>query len=111
MFSRASPDQSLGAREELAQIKRFRHVIIRTGIEQLHDGFLAVPGAQYQHRRLMTAFAIADQETFPVKLRQHQVQNDQVVRARFSQVKTLRAVASNIDGIPCTFTQRPRDVI
>src|ERR1700730_14180574 len=104
MLSSAPPDQSFGARKELAQIKRFCNVVVGAGIEQLHDGFFFVAGAEYEHRSLVTTFAIADQEALSIKLWQHQVKNDQIVCVRLSKIESLGAVGSNIDGVAGAFT-------
>ena len=42
-------DQSLGARQQFTQIKRFGEVVVGPGIEQGDDGILVVTRGQHQH--------------------------------------------------------------
>ena len=58
----------------------------------------------------MTFFAVLGQQTLPVELGQHEIQNHEVVGAGFSQIQTLFAVAGYIYGVAGTLPQRARHI-
>jgi len=92
VFSRASRTKPWRARGTHPD-QKVSPLIIRAALSSFTTDSLpsrALIPAPGSHDRV----AIADQKAFPVKFRQHQSQNDQIVRARFSQVKTLCAVAA-----------------
>jgi hypothetical protein len=45
----AAPDKRFGPGNEFSQVERLGQIVVRSGVEQLDDGVLALLGGKHQH--------------------------------------------------------------
>src|SRR5579859_7383506 len=92
MLSLAAPNERLAASDKLSHIKWFGDVVIGAGIEQGYDGFLVVTCGQNEHGSLCAVPSISLQDFQATQGWEHEVQNEQIIGARFCHEQALRSI-------------------
>src|SRR5689334_13138937 len=107
----AAANQSLRARDELAEVKGLAEIVISTSVEQLDGGGSAVLCGEDQDRSRVISRAQVPQDGQAIDLRQHQIQNDEVVASLPGQLLAYLAVLGAVDGEARAFAQSGGQII
>ena len=95
----APPQQGADAGQQLLRLKGLGQVVVRAAVQTPHPIAEIAAGRQHQHRHRLAAGAELLQQGKAVQLRQHGVQQHQIVNAAAGVVQTGHAVIADIHGV------------
>ena len=96
---RAAPKKHADAREQLHKGERLDQIIVGPEFQTLHAIIDTAPSAQNQNRRACLSVANSFEHLQTVHIRQHHVENDQVVIRRVHHVEGRLPVVRSVDSI------------
>ena len=94
-----APQHDLDAREQLDRLKRLDDIILRAAAQALHLVGDRAERCQKDHRRVAARRADGIQYGKAVESRQHDVEQDEVIRALGNARRSLHAVCALLIGI------------
>ncbi len=99
----AAAQQSAHPRQQLDEGKRLHQIVVGAAFEALYPIVNRIARAQDAYRRAHLAVANLLQHLQTVHVRQHQIENDEIVLGAVDQLDGRRAVAGNVHRVSCAF--------
>src|SRR5580700_1943915 len=93
-----APDERLRARDELTHVERLRQVIVGAELKQVNDRVFVIDSGQDENGRAYVVGAKLPKHIGPMNLRQHQIEDDDVVAFGASEMQSGLAVFGDIDS-------------
>src|SRR2546423_1375542 len=96
----ATPDQRSHAGQQLVELERLGEIVVGAGVEPPHHVLRRIARGEHQDGRLTTLAPQLRRDLKPVLLRQHHVQDHEVVVVHVRQGGGFLTIRRNVDRIP-----------